>query len=160
MTLRLIPMATSLFAPYVSRLIQEYAVEKQRAGTWLPDQALAYSENEFRRLLPQGQSTPNHYFFSFVDQSGQPIGVIWLHYSQADRSRQAFIYDFEIFEPFQGQGYGQKALQTVFAYCQQSGLAKLSLHVFAHNTRARHIYQKLGFIETDINMTKYLNGYV
>lgn len=153
-------MPSNLFTPYVTRSIQDYAAEKQRAGAWLPDEAMAHSENEFRLLLPQGQSTPNHYFFSLVHESGQPIGVIWLHYSLADRSRQAFIYDFEIFDPFQGQGFGQQAMHALFAYCQQYGLAKLSLHVFAHNTRARHIYQKLGFIETDINMTKYLNGYV
>ncbi|MCL1630673.1 GNAT family N-acetyltransferase [Sporolactobacillus sp. CPB3-1] len=141
------------FAPYLAHSAQTYAEEKQRSGAWPTDQALINAQTEIGRLLPQGYRTPNHQFLSLVE-SGKEVGIIWLHISPA--RREAFIYDFEIFEPYRNQGLGQQSMQTLFAYCRTLGLMKISLHVFAHNTRAYHIYQKLGYLATDINMSKQL----
>ncbi|MFX3618131.1 MAG: GNAT family N-acetyltransferase [Sporolactobacillus sp.] len=143
------------FQPYALQSIREYAAEKQKAGTWLPDEALHRAEAEYHFLLPQGYATPNHYFFSLTDEKQQKIGIIWLHYSPLQRNREGFIYDFQIFTPYRDHGLGQSAMRTFFDYCRNHGLQKLSLHVFAHNDRAVHIYQKLGFLATDINMTKH-----
>lgn len=156
MAVSLKPMHPHDFVPYMQHSIREYAVEKQRAGTWLPNEAFSRAQAEFKNLLPLGLDTPNHYFLTLFDRFEQKIGIIWLHYSLATRSREAFIYDFEIFEPYRGNGLGQAALLCLFDYCRHVGLEKVSLHVFAHNTRAHHIYQKLGFVNTDINMTKRL----
>lgn len=157
MNVFIVQMNESDFQPYVRQSICQYAAEKQKAGTWLAIEALRRAEAEYRLLLPQGFATPNHHFLSLLDETQRKIGLIWLNYSPVQQSKEAFIYDFQIFEPYQDQGLGQSAMRALFDYCRNHGLQKLSLHVFAHNTRAFHVYQKLGFLSTDINMTKYLD---
>lgn len=142
------------FAPYLEHSSLEYAKEKQASGAWPADLALQNARAEISRLLPQGYFTPNHQFLSLVDALGRKVGILWLHISP--QRKEAFIYDFEIYEPYRDQGLGQTAMQALFAYCRSLGLAKIRLHVFAHNARAHHVYEKLGFQATDINMSKFL----
>lgn len=48
--------------------------------------------------------------------------------------------------PYIGQGYGSEAMQALLAwYFGQLGFAELRLDVARHNTRALHLYQRLGF---------------
>ncbi|GGL42633.1 GNAT family N-acetyltransferase [Sporolactobacillus putidus] len=156
MTVKITEMKETDFHPYMRRMVQEYAVEKQRTGTWTAEEALQNAIDEFNRLLPRGFFTPDNHFFTFLDDLGRGIGRLWLYYHLNDLTRDAFIYDFEIFSAFRDQGFGQAALNELFHYCRRIGLEKLSLHVFAHNQRAIHVYRKLGFTATDINMFKYL----
>ncbi|WP_425462714.1 GNAT family N-acetyltransferase [Melghirimyces algeriensis] len=70
--------------------------------------------------------------------------------------KEAFIYDFLIFEDAQGRGWGQNALQALEEHVGKHGVKKISLHVFAHNKRAIHLYQKLNYQATNIYMSKWL----
>lgn len=153
---KLTNMKETDFLPYMHRMMQEYVVEKQKAGTWTARESFQKSADEFNRLLPRGFFTPNHHFFTLLDEFGRKIGLFWLYYHLSDLKKDAFIYDFEIFDAFQDQGIGQAALNELFDYCRRIGLKKLNLHVFAHNQRALHVYRKFGFLATDINMSKYL----
>ncbi len=46
-----------------------------------------------------------------------------------------------------GQGYGTEATQLMLGYCfRELGLHRIGLIVFAYNERARHVYEKLGFV--------------
>ncbi|MCO7124910.1 GNAT family N-acetyltransferase [Sporolactobacillus shoreicorticis] len=154
MSILITDMLEEDFAPYLDNSTKEYAKEKQQSGAWPAERALMNARAEISRLLPQGYRTANHRFLSLVDETGRKVGIFWLQLSP--ERREAFIYDFEIFEPYRGHGLGQLAMQTLFVYCRTLGLIKISLHVFAHNTRAYHVYQKLGYQATDINMSKWL----
>ncbi|MCO7175884.1 GNAT family N-acetyltransferase [Sporolactobacillus kofuensis] len=154
MSVQIMPMPKIDFSSYLAHSVEEYAKEKQVSGAWSADEAIQNARADIHRLLPQGYDTPNHQFLSLVDPSGIKVGIFWIHISP--RNREAFIYDFEIFEAYRNLGLGQSAMQALFAYCHHLGLIKISLHVFAHNTRAYHVYQKLGFLDTDINMSKLL----
>lgn len=156
MIVKITDMKETDFLPYMHRMVQQYAVEKQRSGAWTAEDAPHNAIDEFNRLLPRGFFTPNNHFFTFLDGLGRKIGRLWLYYHLNESNRNAFIYDFEIFDTFQNQGLGQAALNALCDYCRKAGLEKLSLHVFAHNQRAMHVYQKLGFAATDVNMLKYL----
>jgi ribosomal protein S18 acetylase RimI-like enzyme len=37
---------------------------------------------------------------------------------------------------------------------REKGVEKIGLHVFGHNAAARALYQKVGYIETNVNMSK------
>ncbi|MCQ2008719.1 GNAT family N-acetyltransferase [Sporolactobacillus sp. STSJ-5] len=154
MSILITDMSENDFAPYLEYSTKEYAKEKQQSGTWTPERALMNARAEISRLLPQGYQTVNHRFLSLVDEAGRKVGIFWLHLSP--ERKEIFIYDFEIFESFRGHGLGQLAMQTLFAYSRTLGFKKISLHVFAHNARAYHVYQKLGYQATDINMSKWL----
>lgn len=68
----------------------------------------------------------------------------------------AFIYDFLIHEEFHRRGFGKQALLALEAKVKELGIAKIALHVFAHNRAARALYEKTGIEITGIYMTKEL----
>ncbi len=46
-----------------------------------------------------------------------------------------------------GQGYGTEATRLAVEYAFEAGLHRVHLEVFAHNPRARRVYEKCGFTE-------------
>jgi ribosomal protein S18 acetylase RimI-like enzyme len=70
--------------------------------------------------------------------------------------REAFIYDFYIFEPFQSKGYGKQSLVALDEEARKMNVTKIGLHVFGQNDRAFELYKKMGFLVTDITMSKTL----
>ncbi|MGN6109769.1 MAG: GNAT family N-acetyltransferase [Kofleriaceae bacterium] len=47
-----------------------------------------------------------------------------------------------------GQGHGRALLQTAIDWARERGLSWIDLGVFAHNARARRLYESMGFVET------------
>lgn len=93
--------------------------------------------------------------FYLIFNKEEKIGYIWL--AKDDENKQsAFIYDFEIYEEFQNLGFGSKTLDLVADKAKELGFSFLGLHVFGSNSRALHVYKKMGFQITDINMRKEL----
>jgi ribosomal protein S18 acetylase RimI-like enzyme len=46
----------------------------------------------------------------------------------------------------QGQGVGQRLIESVVESAKQRGLAKITLRVLGHNTGARRLYERCGFV--------------
>lgn len=63
-----IPMSEIDFVKYMSYATQNYANEKVRAGTWLKSEAMKKSEEEFKKLLPNGVQTDHQYLYKIVSQ--------------------------------------------------------------------------------------------
>ncbi|WP_139116750.1 GNAT family N-acetyltransferase, partial [Paenibacillus polymyxa] len=51
----------------------------------------------------------------------------------------------------------KEALARLEDKAKDLGVRKISLHVFAHNETARKLYEKTGFLETDVIMSKKLS---
>ncbi len=79
---------------------------------------------------------------------------LWLHADPDHPQQGAFIYDFGLHPPFRGKGYAKEALARLEDKAKDLGVRKISLHVFAHNETARKLYEKTGFLETDVIMSK------
>lgn len=47
---------------YLSSAIKTYAEEKVLAGNWKEEEALKKAEEEYTRLLPQGEKTESNFF--------------------------------------------------------------------------------------------------
>lgn len=88
--------------------------------------------------------------------SNEKVGYLWFKENKNLEGKEAFIYDFLIFESYQGQGYGRQSLEELDKVAKEIGINKISLHVFAHNERALKLYEKMGFFATDINMSKII----
>ncbi|TGB04618.1 GNAT family N-acetyltransferase [Halobacillus salinus] len=151
----LTPMKQGEYDAIIDEEIQHYAEEKVKAGTWMEDEALPKSKETFASLLPDGLNTDHHQFLSIIRED-ESVGYFWVNFNPEHKQKNAFIYNFLIFEPMQGKGYGKAALQALEIYAKEQGAEKLSLHVFGHNQRAYNLYQKLQFQVTDINMSKSL----
>ena len=155
----LVPMTEIELRAFLDVAIRTYADEHVKSGDWHPDEALGRSEAEFHELLPSGLATPNQYLFSIRDPaSAENVGILWFHARHRAVESAAFIYNIEIYPPFQRRGYASQALMALEARARALGLSKIELHVFGHNTGARALYEKLGFAATHAMMAKSLSS--
>ncbi len=77
-----------------------------------------------------------------------------------------FLWDFAMDKSYQNKGYGTEALRKLIEYMKSRFNAKeITTTYLWGNEHAKHIYEKIGFIETDVvheddihevNMVKYL----
>ena len=152
----LTPMSAPEFRDYLANAIRTYAQDKIQAGNWSQDEALERSIKEFEGYLPQGVQTPNNYLFSLINENGDKVGILW-YATLPKRPGLAFIYDFEIYELFRRRGYASQALSAMEKDAKALGLQQIELHVFGHNTAARALYMKVGFVETNVMMVKTIS---
>lgn len=152
----LTPMTDADYRTYIERAVSIYAQERIEVGNWTETEALERSQQEFEKLLPQRNHTEANFLFTLVNETGQKVGYLWYNID-SQRSDFAFIYDFEIYEQFRRQGYATQALRALEAHAKPRGVKKLGLHVFGHNTAARELYKKAGFLETNVNMAKEID---
>lgn len=147
---RLEDMNSDEFRRYLSFAIKNYADEHVKAGNWNEVEAFDKATAEFENLLPEGENTVNHHLFTIRDKERE-VGMIWF----AHRSNEkGYIYDINIWDGNQGCGYGKIAMKELELFAQKLDLKYIGLHVFGHNKIARGLYEKLGYLETDIIMEK------
>lgn len=136
-----------------------YAQAHVEAGNWSANEALQRAQKEFDELLPNGLQTENHYLYSIVDAtSGDQVGILWFAVREHGAKREAFVYDIEVFERFRRHGYAAGAFSALEERASELGLTAISLHVFGSNAPARALYEKLGFVTTNVLMSKSLDG--
>ena len=153
--IKLLPIEQHDFDAFLEREIFDYAQDKIKSGNWLPEQAMEKSRAEFQSLLPDGLATKDQYVFTiFDDETGNKLGVMWFQAKQDDPRRRAFINDFVIEEKFRGKGFGKKAMQALHEKLQDMLVESVGLHVFAHNTNAIALYEKMGYEVTNLYMSK------
>jgi ribosomal protein S18 acetylase RimI-like enzyme len=153
--IHLIPMSAAELQDYLADAIQGYAQEHVRAGNWTEEEALERSGKEFAALLPDGVASKDQHLFSVLNESSEPVGMIW--FAVQGRPPSAFIYDFRIYDRFQHRGYGRQTLAAIESEIKQMGLGKIGLHVFGHNHAARSLYEKMGYEVTNVLMEKQLD---
>ena len=152
--IQLKPMSEEDFNAYLEVAIVDYAQEHVTGGRWTAEEAPTAAQAEYKQILPNGLTTENHYFYNItVKEESQPVGILWF----AVRNQgglKAFIYDVLINESFRRRGYASQAFLIVEDKVRQMGLNTIALHVFGHNHAARALYQKLGYAETNVMMSK------
>ena len=152
---KLIPMDPADYPAYLENSIVEYAEDKVKSGQWKESESLEKSRGEFMHLLPDGVHTKNEFIYSIVDESsGQKMGILWVEVKMDETPRRAFGFDFIVYEPFRGKGFGKQALQALDKLLISMDVESMGLHVFGHNTTAFELYKKMGFEITNINMRK------
>lgn len=156
---RLIPMTEEDFQRWREPKIRQYALDKAQAGNWGVAEAQRMSEQSFHQLLPEGLATPHQHLLTIEDPDpATKVGFLWFAVNMQGPRPVAFLYDLIIFEEFRRRGYAAQALQQLEASVQALGLDTLTLHVFGHNQAARQLYETLGYVATNINMSKKLSA--
>jgi ribosomal protein S18 acetylase RimI-like enzyme len=98
---------------------------------------------------------PGSAIFIAEDETGKRAGFLHLQ-TQTDYfkgEKVAYISDLAVDSSFEGQGIGRILLDKAEEWARAEGCHLLSLYVFSNNSRARKIYEKLGFME---EVTKYI----
>ncbi|MBM7704291.1 GNAT family N-acetyltransferase [Metabacillus iocasae] len=119
------------------------------------EEALKSGDKQINELFSEGMHTPGHYVF-LVEGEEQVVGNVWICINE--ESRRSFLYNIFIHENQQGKGFGTAALKEAESWLKERGIQSFGLHVFAHNTGAKRLYERLGFEVTSVNMTKNLSS--
>jgi RimJ/RimL family protein N-acetyltransferase len=155
---QLVPMSEADLEAYLAYALPDYAQEHVRAGNWPADEALERAQQQFDELLPEGVATEDHYLYTIQEEaSATEVGVLWFMARDWGGRPRAFVLDVRIHEAFRRRGYASQALAALEDRVCALGLTGIVLHVFGHNRPARALYQKLGFVETDLWMAKDLD---
>jgi len=150
-------MTRADFEVWRSVSIANYAKDNVSSGKWTSAEAVSRSEEEFSTLLPDGLATPENYLrFIVNEQTSERVGVVWYALRREKGRSYIFVYDFEIYEEYRRRGYGTKALLYLDGVVRQMGQDMIALRVFGRNRAARGLYEKAGYEETDIIMSKKL----
>lgn len=150
----LVPMTDGEFAEFMEREVPGYAEENVRAGRWTSTESMERSREEFRRLLPQGRGTPNHFLFTIRTQPDHtPVGSLWLSLTSPGI---AFVYDLVVAPEHRRHGYATAAMRAAERVAVEHGANRIGLNVFGHNPGARALYVRLGYVTMAEQMTKPL----
>jgi len=129
-----------------------------REGRWRADEAEANMARMVAQFLPQGLATPGHVFWVIEEEgSGAQVGALWVALAEEAGTRQFFVMDIQIYEPYRRRGYGTQAFQAMEETAREMGVTSIALHVFADNHPARDMYRKLGYTGTDTEMAKAIS---
>ncbi len=90
---------------------------------------------------------PGSTFLIAEMDGGVRAGFIFLQTETEFFSRQpqGYISDLVVHPDHEGQGVGRALMQAAETWAQDNGFPVLTLYVFASNTRARQLYEKVGF---------------
>lgn len=142
----LIPMTKQEYQTYISALIPNFAVELEKTGDFTCEEALKKTRQMVKELLPRGIETPNHFLFDVMAEGeSQPIGILYIALQEEGNAKNVFIYDIEIKERYRGRGYRILVMRQAEKFARSRKAAQIWLHVFASNTIAFQLYQKLGY---------------
>jgi ribosomal protein S18 acetylase RimI-like enzyme len=153
------PMQPGNYGSYLDAAIAGYAQENVEAGRWSEVGAYERSRDDFHALLPEGIATPDNYLFEVLEEEAGPlVGFVWYALNRKHGSCSAYIYDLVIHEPFRRKGHARRALLALEQHAVALGATAMGLNVFATNDGAQKLYRELGYVATNVNMSKPLQA--
>lgn len=98
---------------------------------------------------------PGSAIFIAEDEMGKRAGFlhIQIQTDYFNSKKIAYISDIAVDSFFEGQGIGRILLDKAEDWAREQDCSLLTLYVFSDNSRARKVYEKLGFKE---EVTKYV----
>jgi ribosomal protein S18 acetylase RimI-like enzyme len=154
--IQLKPMTPEAYEHFTGLSMVDFAEAKSRAERLSLDEGHRIARDAWSSLLPQGQHTPLHHFYTAWNED-QDIGMVWFKEERNWETPYGYLYQVWVWEQFQRQGYGKALMIALEEKLKLLGLPRLRLHVFAFNERAIGLYEKLGFETTNIVMVKELS---
>jgi len=153
------PMDNNEYPGFLDYFIADYAREIASNYQLSFDDSLARATKEIAKDLFDGVKTPGQILLcliAYFDNTERHVGYLW--YKPDTAMRTVFIYDFHIFDSFQGQGLGKKALRAFEQELREQNFEQIRLRVAGDNVRAQHLYEVSGFGVTGINMSKSITA--
>jgi RimJ/RimL family protein N-acetyltransferase len=96
-----------------------------------------------RKLIEEHDPNVVGWFVAEVD--GQIVGQIDARRKGLARVRHTAELGIGLLPDWRGQGIGERLMRRIEEWAREVGVEKLQLGVFASNTRAKRLYEKLGY---------------
>jgi ribosomal protein S18 acetylase RimI-like enzyme len=92
-----------------------------------------------------------------AEEDGRALGFVFC--VLGDRGRQtAHVTDIYVRPEARRRGVGRALLAELIGPTREAGLGHVSLEVLVHNTEARRLYERLGFVPVDVFMVAPLGA--
>jgi GNAT superfamily N-acetyltransferase len=154
---RLVPMTEEEFEDFMVISMRDQAQGQVQAGAWRAEEADRNIRLLRSQFLPAGLATPSHFFYSVEEVAkNAKVGGLWFLVEEEEGKLQLFVVDIQIYDAYRRHGYGSQAFKAMEGKAREMGILTVSLHVFGHNTPARAMYEKLGYVGRDTTMSKQL----
>ncbi|WP_437835806.1 N-acetyltransferase family protein [Sorangium sp. So ce1153] len=147
------PLEATELEAFIRLTIAGYADDRAAAVNARAEDTQRNARNQVEALLPQGLATPDHHLYTVVEGDAA-VGHLWLAVTDVDGFRSVVVYDIQLREDARGRGVGRRVMDLAEDVARGLGARDLELHVFAHNTRARRLYETLGYQTTSLCMRK------
>lgn len=145
------PMLPHELRAFRDAFVAEWAADLARVEDLPMQEALEQSARRTDAELGGALESNVHRLF-VITANGEPVGTLWF----SVREGRAFLDDITIAEDHRGHGYGARALALMHVELRRLGVRLVQLNVYAHNPRARAVYERLGYEVTGVTMTKVL----
>ncbi len=152
---RLVPMTRDEFDVFIEISMRDQAQGQVQAGYLRAEQADEVIKKQREQFLPDDLATPNHFFFT-IEKDSEKVGGLWYTVAEQRGKRQFFVIDIQVYDAHRRRGYGTQAFGVMEEQAREMGITIISLHVFKHNHAARAMYEKLGYVGADKEMSKEL----
>ena len=143
------------YSEFIGAVFSSYAKAKSIANHTSLAEATKYSEKVKKQDLPQGYSTPDHFFY-YIYSGEEKVGALALAIYRKDPPTYLYVYDIVIYEPYRRKGYATAALLEAERIGRETGCVRADLNVFARNKGAQALYKKLGYDFSTMQMNKEL----
>ena len=124
---------------------EELALERVRRGS--------------ARFLPDGLDTVGHHLLTAENVSGEAVGNAWVGPDPGQASGatgSAWLYDINVYSPYQRLGYGSAILVAAEVLIVREGMSSLGLSVVGDNEAAIALYRRNGYEVASMSMRKRL----
>ena len=148
------PITEDTHRAYLREHEDEYARDRMITDRESFEEALRTTRAQHEALLPQGLSTPGHYFFTVEDESrGQQVGYVW--FACRPPNHELFLNHIRINQSERRKGYGQSALAAIDQKAKELGCRAVWLNVMSHNKGAIDFYLAQGYGIAALHMSKH-----
>ncbi|CAL9532280.1 putative N-acetyltransferase YycN [Nocardiopsis dassonvillei] len=150
------PLDARLLPAWLERSRAGYTEDLIAAGR-RPEDARRQAAESVEGSFPAGEPRPGHAVFEVVGDGGRAVGHLWIGPDTSGDPGYWWIWDITIDADEQGRGFGRAAVLLGEEYARGQGAHTLGLNVFGFNTRARGLYESLGYETASIRMRKSLS---
>ena len=155
MTVSQRPLPPERMPAWIQRSADEYARDLVALGRSAAD-AQRVAEAGMAESFPDGRPRPGHAVLDVLDETGAPVGYLWIGPADGDDPGAWWVWDVLVDEDRRGQGHGRAAMLLAEDYARSHGARSLGLSVFGFNVAARRLYESLGYATTTVKMSKPL----
>lgn len=127
--------------PGISALVREPEVQRLTGAA-----GMAFTDEQLATAYTRARTSPDRLDLAVVDRDeGRLVGEVVLH--DWDRRNHGCVFRILIGEAGRGRGLGTEATRLIVGHgFARLGLHRVALEVLPFNPRARHVYEKLGFV--------------
>jgi ribosomal protein S18 acetylase RimI-like enzyme len=149
------------FDAWAPRSVRDLAAGRVAAGLEAAADADGFAAATLRGLLPDGLATPLHHLWTV--RSGpedESVGHLWVRVRPYGRDLEArveaYVLDIGVEPAVRGRGLGRATMLAAERAARDLDATVARLTVLAHNTRARRLYDSLGYTVAGVTAAKRL----